>query len=166
MWRRLLVALLSLFALSCLPVAAQEACEQSIQDSYLSIRDKLTSLKANSERVTEQLTELSESLELSQQEAAAWKQTWTKLYGSWTNINEQLEGCYATIEQQQVTIETQGTLLKKTKMKLLVCVGLLILMAVPAVVTLIKFMIGLSVAFYANGDQLPGWLSRLFRRSI
>jgi hypothetical protein len=166
MWRRLLVALLSFFALSCLPVAAQEACEQSIQDSYLSIRDKLTSLKANSERVTEQLTALSESLELSQQEAATWKQTWTKLYGSWTNINEQLEDCYATIEQQQATIETQGIQLKKTKMKLLVCMGLLILMAVPAVVTLIKFMIGISIAFYANGDHLPGWLSHLLRRSI
>ena len=97
MWlKRLFCALLALFCLQA--VVAQE----ELTDKYLSIRDKLISLKANSELVTEQLIQVSESLKLSQAEAEEWKQTSTTLSENLMSINEQLNDSYKVIEQEKL----------------------------------------------------------------
>lgn len=97
MWlRRLFCALLALFCLQA--VVAQE----ELTDKYLSIRDKLISLKANSELVTEQLIQVSENLKLSQAEAEEWKQTSTTLSENLMSINEQLNDSYRVIEQEKL----------------------------------------------------------------
>ena len=97
MWlKRLLV--LFVFAFCSVPVVAQE----ELTDKYLSIRDKLISLKANSELVTEQLIQVSENLKLSQKEAEEWKQTSTTLSENLMSINEQLNDSYRVIEQEKL----------------------------------------------------------------
>ena len=97
MWlRRLFCVLLACFCLQA--VVAQE----ELTDKYLSIRDKLISLKANSELVTEQLIQVSENLKLSQQEAEEWKQTSTTLSENLMSINEQLNDSYKVIEQERL----------------------------------------------------------------
>lgn len=97
MWvRKLFCALLALFCLQA--VVAQE----ELTDKYLSIRDKLISLKASSELVTEQLIQVSENLKLSQKEAEEWKQTSTTLSENLMNINEQLNDSYRVIEQEKL----------------------------------------------------------------
>ena len=97
MWlKRLFCALLALFCLQA--VVAQE----ELTDKYLSIRDKLISLKTSSELVTEQLIQVSESLKLSQAEAEEWKQTSTTLSENLMSINEQLNDSYKVIEQEKL----------------------------------------------------------------
>ena len=97
MWlKRLFCVLLACFCLQA--VVAQE----ELTDKYLSIRDKLISLKANSELVTEQLIQVSENLKLSQQEAEEWKQTSTTLSENLMSINEQLNDSYKVIEQERL----------------------------------------------------------------
>ena len=97
MWlKRLFCALLALFCLQA--VVAQE----ELTDKYLSIRDKLISLKVNSELVTEQLIQVSENLKLSQAEAEEWKQTSTTLSENLMSINKQLNDSYKVIEQEKL----------------------------------------------------------------
>lgn len=108
MWlKRLFCALLACFCLQA--VVAQE----ELTSRYLSIRDKLVSMKANSEivteqlrTVTEQLNQQSESLRLSQQEAKEWETTSMMLSESLTNINEQLNDAYLNLEKEQYKNKT------------------------------------------------------------
>jgi len=123
MWlKRLLLALLFVFCL--VPVAAQD----ELTSRYLSIRDKLVSMKANSEIVTEQLrivteqlNQQSESLRLSQQEAKEWEQTSMTLSASLTNINEQLNDAYLSLEQEHMKN-------KQLTKALLILIGVLVLL--------------------------------------
>lgn len=104
MWlKRLLLTLLFVFCL--VPVAAQD----ELTNRYLSIRDKLVSMKASSEIVTEQLkivteqlNQQSESLRLSQQEAKEWEQTSMTLSANLTSINEQLNDAYLNLEREHM----------------------------------------------------------------
>ena len=142
MWKRLLAVLLLLSVCSCLHVAAQETCEQDIQSSYLSIRDKLIHLKANSEHVTKQLQMLSEKLEVSQQEAASWKRTSTSLSENLKSINEQLADCYSTIMLQQAQLRVH----RKT---------VVILLSILIIRTLLMLA---GFALYLKGIRLPRWV--------
>ena len=102
MWlRRLFCVLLACFCLQA--VVAQE----ELTDKYLSIRDKLVNMKANSELVTEQLrivteqlSQRSASLKLSQQEAKKWEMTSMTLSENLTSINGQLNDAYESLEAE------------------------------------------------------------------
>lgn len=95
MWlKRLLV--LFVFAFCLVPVAAQD----ELTNRYLSIRDKLVSMKANSEIVTEQLKTVTEDLKLSQQEVKQWETTSMTLSENLMNINEQLNSAYESLEAE------------------------------------------------------------------
>lgn len=123
MWlRKLFFVLLVAFCLQ--PVVAQE---KELTSQYLTIRDKLTDLKKNSELVTEQLRTLTEDLKASQQEAKQWEETSTTLSNSLTSINEQLNDAYKTIEQQ----DFENRKLKKTLVStLFILFGLIAVVAV------------------------------------
>ena len=127
MWlRKLFFVLLVAFCLQ--PVVAQE---KELTSQYLTIRDKLTDLKKNSELVTEQLRTLTEDLKASQQEAKQWEETSTTLSNSLTNINEQLNDAYKTIEQQDF---------KNRKLKKTLVSTLFILFGLIAVVAVILYL--------------------------
>lgn len=132
-----------LLAFFCLRDASPQ--EQALRESYLSIRDKLTSLKSESELVTEQLTQLSESLTASQKEAAEWEAQSTTLSESLTSINEQLNDYLLTIEKQDAKL--------KTSRKVIAACGLLMI-----AISLLKI---LAYALYLKGIKLPRWLDIL-----
>lgn len=123
MWlRKLFFVLLVAFCLQ--PVVAQE---KELTSQYLTIRDKLTDLKKNSELVTEQLRTVTEDLKASQQEAKQWEETSMTLSNSLTSINEQLNDAYKTIEQQ----DFENRKLKKTLVStLFILFGLIAVVAV------------------------------------
>ena len=139
MRRRLFCVLLVCFF--CLPVLAQS----ELTDKYLSIRDKLTDLKKNSELVTEQLTQVSENLKLSQKEAEECKQTSTTLSENLMSINEQLNDSYKTIEVQKQEL--------KRKSKILTV--LIIIFLIRTVCMIIGYVL------YFKGIKLPRWLDIL-----
>ena len=125
MWlRKLFFVLLVAFCLQ--PVVAQE---NKLTSQYLTIRDKLTDLKKNSELVTEQLRTVTEDLKASQQEAKQWEETSMTLSNSLTSINEQLNDAYKTIEQQAYEN-------KKLKKTLTSCILILTVLIVAVLVVL------------------------------
>lgn len=125
MWlRKLFFVLLVAFCLQ--PVVAQE---NELTSQYLTIRDKLTDLKKNSELVTEQLRTVTEDLKASQQEAKQWEETSMTLSNSLTSINEQLNDAYKTIEQQAYEN-------KKLKKTLTSCILILTVLIVAVLVVL------------------------------
>ena len=139
-WLKRFLACLFVFCL--LPVAAQE---QELTTRYLSIRDKLMSMKANSELVTEQLKMLSEDLKLSQQEAKQWETTSMTLSENLMSINEQLNNVYENLEAEHQK--------NKILMKVLAT-----LIAVLAIIILGKIA---GYILYAKGVKLPRWLDIL-----
>ena len=135
--------LLFVFFLFCgLPAVSQT---EQLQETSLSIRNKLIDLKKNSAIVTEQLIALSENLQQSQQEAKQWKETSIQLSDSLMSINEQLNGCYSTIEAQTLKLHT------RTK----VITILLIILIVRTCLMICGYII------YAKGIRLPRWLDIL-----
>jgi len=141
MWVRKLFCVL--FACSCLSVAVAQ--EKELTDRYLSIRDKLTSLKASSQLVTEQLIQVSENLKLSQKEAEEWKQTSTTLSENLMSINEQLNDSYETITKLQVKIQQKNRILT----------WLIVILAIRIMGMIVGYII------YAKGVKLPRWLDIL-----
>ena len=140
MWlKRLFCVLLACFCLQA--VVAQE----ELTDKYLSIRDKLISLKANCEIVTEQLIQVSENLKLSQKEAEEWKQTSTTLSENLMSINEQLNDSYETITKLQVKIQQKNKILT----------WLIVILAIRIMGMIAGYII------YAKGVKLPRWLDIL-----
>ncbi|MBD5398513.1 hypothetical protein HDR60_03330 [bacterium] len=89
-------AALFAFCFALAPLSAEALSEQ-----YLSIRDKLTGLKNQSEFVTEQLLNVSENLQMSQQEAKEWEATSIALSESLTSITQQYNDCYEQLVIQQ-----------------------------------------------------------------
>ena len=89
--------LVCLFVSCCVAAVPQE----QLTNKYLSIRDRLTDLKKNSELVTEQLQQVSTDLKLSQAEAQKWEQTSIQLSENLTTINRQLNESYLTIKLYQ-----------------------------------------------------------------
>ena len=89
--------LICLFVSCCVAVVPQE----QLTSRYLSIRDRLTDLKKNSELVTEQLQQVSTDLKLSQADAQKWEQTSIQLSENLTTINKQLNESYLTIRLYQ-----------------------------------------------------------------
>lgn len=89
--------LICLFVSCCVAVVPQE----QLTNKYLSIRDRLTDLKKNSELVTEQLSETLSDLKMSQAEAQKWEQTSIRLSENLTTINKQLNESYLTIKLYQ-----------------------------------------------------------------
>ena len=140
MWlKRLFCVLLACFCLQA--VVAQE----ELTDKYLSIRDKLISLKANCEIVTEQLIQVSENLKLSQKEAEEWKQTSTTLSENLMSINEQLNDSYETITKLQAKIQQKNKILT----------WLIVILAIRIMGMIAGYII------YAKGVKLPRWLDIL-----
>ena len=97
-------AALFAFCFALAPLSAEALNEQ-----YLSIRDKLTGLKNQSEFVTEQLLNASKSLQMSQQEAKEWEATSIALSESLTSITQQYNDCY----EQLVIQQTRCKILKR-----------------------------------------------------
>lgn len=87
----------------CFAVAVPQ---EQLTGKYLSIRDKLTDLKKNSELVTEQLQQVSTDLKLSQAEAQKWEQTSIQLSENLMSINEQLNESYLTIKLYQKLLKS------------------------------------------------------------
>jgi len=131
-----------LLAWCCLSVAV---AQEELTDRYLSIRDKLISLKANSELVTEQLMQVSENLKLSQKEAEEWKQTSTTLSENLMSINEQLNDSYETIEVQKQELSHKNKVLTV----------LIVILAIRIMGMITGYII------YAKGVKLPRWLDIL-----
>lgn len=108
--------LICLFVSCCAVVVPQE----QLTNKYLSIRDRLTDLKKNSELVTEQLSETLSDLKMSQAEAQKWEQTSIQLSENLTTINKQLNESYLTIKMYQKLLTSLIS----------ICVGLLLIKAI------------------------------------
>ena len=139
-WLKRFLACLFVFCL--LPVAAQE---QELTNRYLSIRDKLMNMKANSELVTEQLKMLSEDLKLSQQEAKQWETTSMTLSENLMSINEQLNNVYENLEAEH----------QKNKILMKVLATLIAILAIMILGKIAGYIL------YAKGVKLPRWLDIL-----
>jgi len=145
-WKRFLAGLCLFLLCFCFCFASQHVLQQqTLTELSSSISNRLTDLKKNSVIVTEQLNQLSKTLESSQAEAAAWKTQSTQLSSSLVSINGELTECYQTITIYKTKLE------HKTK----VVVILLVLL-------IIRF-IGLFIGYYlyAKGIKLPRWLDLL-----
>ena len=107
---------------ACVPVLLAD----TLSSQYLSIRNKLTELKSQSELVTEQLKNVSENLRISQEEAKAWEKTSKTLSESLTSITKQFNDCY----EQLVIQQTKNRQLKKIAISLISILAVLILATV------------------------------------
>ena len=110
-----------------------------------SIKDRLMTLKTESEVMKQQLSTLSESLKLSQEEQAKWEAQSTSLSNSLTSINEQLNESYTIIEQQKA----------KLSVRLKIVLTLVIVLVVRTLAMIAGFIL------YAKGVKLPRWLDIL-----
>ena len=95
----------------------------ALTPQYLTLRNKLTDLKKESELVTEQLKAASENLRLSQEEAKRWEETSMTLSNSLTSITQQYNDCF----EQLVTAQTKIRILTKTLISLISVLGVMIL---------------------------------------
>lgn len=139
----LLLALSFLCAVSHAQDAQQ--LETQLVETSSSISSKLIDLKKNSAIVTEQLRIVSERLESSQSEVKTLKEQSMMLSSSLITINEQLNDCYSTIEQQRASLRHgQET------------VALLIMFLLIMIAGKIAGYI-----LYAKGVKLPRWLDIL-----
>lgn len=120
-------------------------CQEHLTEQYLSIRDKLTNLKKNSEHVTEQLRLVSENLSLSQKEAKQWEEKSKILSESLTSINQQLTDCYKDIEKQKQVITKQRKILN-------------ILIIIFIALFIIKVIL---ILLYAKGFKVPRFIDIL-----
>ena len=145
-WRRFSAGLCLFLLCSCFCFASQHVLQQqTLTELSSSFSSRLTDLKKNSVIVTEQLNQLSKTLESSQAEAAAWKEQSTRLSSSLVSINGELTECYQTITVYKTKLE------HKTK-----------IVTILLILLVIRF-IGLFVGYYlyAKGIKLPRWLDLL-----
>lgn len=139
--------LCSLLWLSLPLYAQQDAApnELTLEELSLSIKEKLITLKVNSEVVTEQLRTQSEALKLSKEEAVKWETTSTKLSNSLKSINDEYNTLLIDYEKAKAKLETHT--------KINIALTLLIVLRFIAMV--------FGYVLYAKGVKLPRWLDIL-----
>lgn len=143
------MVLFLLFVLfSSLPVYSQDVSQVNSQELTLlssTIKDKLLSLRDDSNRLNLELETLSKSLENSQSEVAILSEELMKSSHSLTNINEELMTSYISIELLQ----------RKVKTRSLVVLILGIVFGVMIVAKIVGYVL------YAKGVKVPRWLDIL-----
>ena len=143
------MVLFLLFVLfSSLPVYSQDVSQVNSQELTLlssTIKDKLLSLRDDSNRLNLELETLSKSLENSQSEVAILSEELMKSSHSLTSINEELMNSYLSIELLQ----------RKVKTRSLVVLILGIVFGVMIIAKIVGYVL------YAKGVKVPRWLDIL-----
>jgi len=126
--------------------------QNELTETYLTIRDKLVSLKQESAimseqllSMSEQLAERSQSLRASESERTALVEQSRKLSNSLMTINGQLNACYETITELRHQLEVRT----------IVVTVLIILLFLRVLGMLLGYIL------YAKGVKLPRWLDIL-----
>lgn len=144
MLKRSLLLCCLLLGLICTTLHAQvHPTELTTMSS--NIKEKLIDLKVNSAIVTEQLNQVLTDLKLSQQEAQDWKERSMNLSNSLMSINEQLNKCYTTIDEQSLILDQKTATIDKCIFILVILVGIFVIGIVIKVVFIIMYAKGIKV---------------------
>lgn len=124
---------------------AQQDLQNTLTQTSLSIKEKLLTLKKESEAMKIQLEDLSNSLTISENERTILEQQSMELSTSLTNINDSLNSSYETI-----TVLEQKLQIKNKVLFILIII---------LVLRTISIFIGYFL--YAKGIKVPRWLDIL-----